>query len=87
MTDSQRKYEEEFNKHAVRLSCSNERSVKATTEIPGINDMLHRRQNQYRPDGGKTKKVNNEQETPNISAELANNIFIEEMNKIGRAHV
>ncbi len=81
MTDSQRKYEEEFNKHAVRLSCSNERSVKATTEIPGINDMLHRRQNQYRPDGGKTKKVNNEQETPNISAELANNIFIEEMNK------
>ena len=31
--------------------------------------------------GDKTKKINKEQETPNISAELAINTFIEQMNK------
>ncbi|HPZ43222.1 MAG TPA: serine hydrolase [Bacillota bacterium] len=43
--------------------------------------MQHRRRNQYMSGGDKTKKINKEQETPNISAELAINTFIEQMNK------
>lgn len=80
MPNNRRKFDEEFKRRAVRLSCSSERSVKATAESLGINaTMLHRWRNQYTPDGDKTQMTEQHDELSRLRYRIAE---LEEENDI-----
>jgi len=80
MPNSRRKYDEEFKRRAVRLSCSSERSVKATAESLGVNaNMLHRWRSQYTPDGEKTQMAEQDGELRKLRYRIAE---LEEENDI-----
>ena len=56
MSNSRKKYDEEFKQRAVRMSYSSERSVAAVAASLGVtSNMLYRWRKKYTPDGDKTQ--------------------------------
>ena len=56
MSETRRKYDEEFKKRAVRMSYSSERTVTQVAESLGISsNMLYRWRKKYTSDGEKNR--------------------------------
>ena len=63
MTETRKKYDEEFKKRAVRMSFSSERAVTQVAESLGISsNMLYRWRKKYTPDGDKTEMAQQQDE-------------------------
>ena len=72
MSNSRRKYDEEFKKRAVRLSYSSERTVTAVAESLGItSNMIYRWRKKYTPDGDKTQTAQQQEELSQLRSRIA----------------
>ncbi|MDD3229934.1 MAG: transposase [Oscillospiraceae bacterium] len=80
MTETRKKYDEEFKKRAVRMSFSSERTVKQVAESLGISsNMLYRWRKKYTPDGDKTEAAQQQDEMRKLrlrNAELEEENYI-----------
>ena len=63
MSNSRKKYDEEFKKRAVRMSYSSERMVTAVAESLGVTgNMIYRWRKKYTPTGEKTQLAEQQDE-------------------------
>ena len=80
MSETRRKYDEEFKKRAVRMSFSSERAVTQVAESLGISsNMLYRWRKKYTPDGEKTEMAQQQDEMRQLrlrNAELEEENYI-----------
>ena len=80
MSETRRKYDEEFKKRAVRMSFSSERTVTQVAESLGISsNMLYRWRKKYTPDGEKTEMAQQQDEMRQLrlrNAELEEENYI-----------
>lgn len=80
MSETRRKYDEEFKKRAVRMSFSSERAVTQVAESLGISsNMLYRWRKRYTPDGEKTEMAHQQDEMHQLrlrNAELEEENYI-----------
>ena len=80
MSETRRKYDEEFKKRAVRMSFSSERAVTQVAESLGISsNMLYRWRKKYTPDGEKTGMAQQQDEMHQLrlrNAELEEENYI-----------
>lgn len=83
MSESRRKYDEEFKKNAVQLSYASSRSVKNIAEDLGITEaLLYRWRKKYTKDGEKTPYATVEEENRELRKKLAEaNIEIDMLRK------
>jgi transposase len=80
MSETRRKYDEEFKKRAVRMSFSSERTVTQVAESLGISsNMLYRWRKKYTPDGEKTEMAQQQDEMRQLRIQ---NAELEEENYI-----
>ena len=72
MSETRRKYDEEFKKNAVKLSYASPKPVNQIAEDLGISDaILYRWRKKYTADGDKTKYASLEEEYKALKLELA----------------
>lgn len=72
MSDRRRKYDEEFKKNAVKISCISEKSVKEVAADLDISEqILYRWRRKYKANGGKTDEATLKEENRRLELELA----------------
>jgi len=72
MSDSRRKYDEEFKKNAVKISYISAKSVKEVAEDLDINEqVLYRWRKKYQANGEKTDEATLKEENRKLQLELA----------------
>jgi len=72
MSNSRKKYDEEFKKRAVRMSYSSERPVMAVAESLGVTtNMIYRWRKKYTPDGDKTQLAQKQDELSKLRKRVA----------------
>lgn len=72
MSNSRKKYDEEFKKRAVRMSYSSERSVAAVAAGLGVtSNMIYRWRKKYTPDGDKTQLAEQQDELSELHKRIA----------------
>lgn len=72
MSENRAKYEEEFKKNAVRLSCASPKSVRQVAADLGVAEsVLYRWRKKYTPEGDKTRQTNLEDEVRLLKLENA----------------
>ncbi|HBU13070.1 MAG TPA: hypothetical protein DEB31_10240 [Clostridiales bacterium] len=63
MSETRRKYDEEFKKNAVKLSYASPQSIKSVADNLGISEnLLYRWRQKYTEEGGKTRYATLEEE-------------------------
>lgn len=71
-SNTRKKYDEEFKKRAVYMSCSSERLVTAVAESLGVtSDMICRWRKKYTPDGEKTRLAEQQDELSDLRKQIA----------------
>jgi transposase len=72
MSNSRKKYDEEFKKRTVRMSYSSERSVAAVAASLGVtSNMIYRWRKKYTPDGDKTQLAEQQDELSELRKRVA----------------
>lgn len=72
MAKTQRHYDEEFKRRAVRLSYSSDRTVKSVAEALGMGtNLIYRWRKMYTPVGDKTKMTEQNGEIQDLRARIA----------------
>jgi len=72
MSSNRQKYDEEFKKNAVRLSCASNKTIKAIADDLGVAEsVLYRWRKRYTPQGDKTQYATMEEENRSLRLELA----------------
>ena len=72
MSSSRQKYDDEFKKNAVRLSCASNKTIKEVAEDLGIiESMLYRWRKRFTPKGEKTQYTTMEEENRSLRLEVA----------------
>jgi len=72
MSTNRQRYDEEFKKNAVRLSCASNKTIKEVAEDLGIvESILYRWRKRYTPNGDKTQFATLEEENRSLRIEVA----------------
>ena len=72
MSNSRKKYDEEFKKRTVRMSYSSERSVAAVAASLGVtSNMIYRWRKKYTPDSDKTQLAEQQDELSELRKRVA----------------
>jgi len=72
MSETRRRYDDEFKKNAVKLSYASPKTVKQLADDLDISDaILYRWRNKYTADGDKTRYATLEEELKDLRRELA----------------
>lgn len=72
MSNTRKKYDEDFKKRAVRMSYSSERSVTAVAESLGVtSNMIYRWRKKYTPEGEKTHLTQQQDELSELRKRVA----------------
>lgn len=72
MSNSRKKYDEEFKRRAVRMSYSSERPVAVVAESLGVtSNMIYRWRKKYTPDGEKTQLAQQQDELSELHKRIA----------------
>lgn len=72
MSNTRQKFDEEFKKNAVRLSCASSKTVQEVADDLGIAvSLLYRWRKRYTPQGDKTKYATMEEENRALKLENA----------------
>jgi transposase len=72
MSNTRKKYDEDFKKRAVRMSYSSERTVTAVAESLGVtSNMIYRWRKKYTPEGEKTHLAQQQDELSELRKRVA----------------
>jgi transposase len=87
MGQIRKKYDEDFRKNAVKLSCASPKAVREIAEDLGIHEnLLYNWRREYTSDGDKTKYATLEEENRALRRELAETRLERDMLKKAAAY-